>query len=166
MVSDPREREVTWPGRALADVGDAASAKRALAAALESNPGYVECSPPSPTSRPPIMTGGGAEQAWICLARLVPDPARQAEIYLRLGDVYDHHIPNAERAELSYNEILKRQPEDSRPRERLVALFQREGDHARALEQQTILINGAQTRSRRSASARPSSPRSTRSLAT
>ncbi|WP_437317987.1 hypothetical protein [Sorangium sp. So ce385] len=131
-------------GRALADVGDAAAAKRALAAALDANPDHVEAL----SAFADVCAGegdwAGAEQAWIRLARLVPDPDKQVAIYLRLGELYDEHLPNAERAELAYQEILKRAPGDVSARERLVALYKRAGDGARALEQQNLLINAAE----------------------
>ncbi|MGK4007450.1 hypothetical protein WMF31_32815 [Sorangium sp. So ce1036] len=145
-VTDPAERvemEVLR-GRALADVGDASAAKRALAAALDANPDHVEAL----SAYADVCAGEGdwtgAEQAWIRLARLVPDPAKQAAIYLRLGELYDEHVPNAERAELAYQEILKRAPDDVGARERLVALYKRAGDGARALEQQNLLIGAAE----------------------
>ncbi|WP_437968535.1 tetratricopeptide repeat protein [Sorangium sp. So ce260] len=131
-------------GRALADVGDAAAAKRALAAALDANPDHVEAL----SAFADVCAGegdwAGAEQAWIRLARLVPDPEKQVAIYLRLGELYDEHLPNAERAELAYQEILKRSPGDVSARERLVALYKRAGDGPRALEQQNLLINAAE----------------------
>ncbi|WP_437335920.1 hypothetical protein [Sorangium sp. So ce394] len=146
-VTDPEERvemEVLR-GRALADVGDVAAAKRALAAALDANPDHVEAL----SAFADVCAGegdwAGAEQAWIRLARLVPDPDKQIAIYLRLGELYDEHLPNAERAELAYQEILKRAPGDVSARERLVALYKRAGDGARALEQQNLLINAAET---------------------
>ncbi|WP_437590787.1 hypothetical protein [Sorangium sp. So ce1000] len=145
-VTDPAERvemEVLR-GRALADVGDAAAAKRALAAALDANPDHVEAL----SAFADVCAGegdwAGAEQAWIRLARLVPEPAKQVAIYLRLGELYDEHLPNEERAELAYQEILKRAPGDVSARERLVALYKRAGDGARALEQQNLLINAAE----------------------
>jgi tetratricopeptide (TPR) repeat protein len=145
-VTDPAERvemEVLR-GRALADVGDASSAKRALAAALEQNPDHVEALAAFGEVSATEEDWAGAEQAWIRLARLVSDPARQAAIYLRLGELYDEHLPNPERAELAYQEILKRSPADTGARERLVALYQRGGDAARAIEQQTVLVNAAE----------------------
>jgi cellulose synthase operon protein C len=145
-VTDPVERvemEVLR-GRALADVGDAAAAKRALAAALEANPDHVDALAAFADVSAAEEDWSGAEQAWIRLARLLPDPERQAALYLRLGELYDDKIPNLERAELSYQEILKRSPNDGAARERLVALYQKMGDPARAIEQQTLLVNAAE----------------------
>ena len=145
-VTDPAERvemEVLR-GRALADVGDSEAAKRALAAALEANPDHVEALAAFSDVAAAEEDWAGAEQAWIRLARLIPDTDRQAGIYLRLGELYDEHLPNPERAELAYQEILKRKPEDSAAREKLVALYQKLGDPAKAIEQQTLLINAAE----------------------
>ena len=108
IVADPEERvemEVLR-GRALADVGDAAAAKAALASALEASPDHVEALGAFADLCASGEDWSGAEQAWIRLARLVPDPARQSLVYLRLGELYDEHLPNPERAELAYQEIL------------------------------------------------------------
>lgn len=145
-VTDPGERvemEVLR-GRALADIGEAHAAKGALAAALDANPDHVEALAAFADVCAAEEDWSNAEHAWIRLARLLSDPERQAEVYFRLGELYDSHLPNAERAELSYQEILKRSPKDARARERLVRLYQRMGDPERAIEQQTLLINGAE----------------------
>lgn len=145
-VTDPEERiemEVLR-GRALADVGDTAAAKRALSTALDANPNHVDALAAFASVSAAEEDWLDAERAWIHLARLLPDPARQVEIYLRLGDLYDGKLPNPERAELAYQEILKRVPGDESARERLVDLYKRTGDPARAIEQQTILINNAE----------------------
>ncbi len=146
-VSDPKERvemEVLR-GRALADVGDSEAAKRALAAALDANPDHADALAAFADLCAREEDWSGAEQAWIRLARLVPDAARQSAIYLRLGGLYDEHLPNPERAELAYQEILKRSPADEPARERLVALYKRAGDVVRAIEQQTVLITAAES---------------------
>jgi lipoprotein NlpI len=145
-VTDPNERvemEVLR-GRALADVGDSTAAKRALAAALDANPDHVEALSAFGDVCAAEEDWSGAEQAWIRLARLSSDAEKQAAIYFRLGELYDDHLPNAERAELAYQEILKRSPNDTKARERLVALYQKMGDSARAIEQQTLLVNAAE----------------------
>lgn len=146
-VTDPAERvelEVLR-GRALADVGDPAAAKRALAAALDANPDHVEALGAFADVCAAEEDWESAEQAWIRLARLVTEPEQQIAIYDRLGALYDDRLPNPERAELSYQEILKRAPGNEPAREKLVALYKRTGDTAKALEQQTVLINGAET---------------------
>jgi len=145
-VTDPAERvelEVLR-GRALADVGDPAAAKRALAAALDANPDHVEALSAFADVCAAEEDWVGAEEAWIRLARLASEPAQQIAIYNKLGDLYDDRLPNPERAELSYQEILKREPANEPAREKLVALYKRTGDTAKALEQQTVLINNAE----------------------
>ncbi len=145
-VTDPAERvelEVLR-GRALADVGDPAAAKRALAAALDANPDHVEALSAFADVSAAEEDWVSAEDAWIRLARLASEPAQQIAIYNKLGELYDDKLPNPERAELSYEEILKRSPENEAAREKLVALYKRTGDTAKALEQQTVLINGAE----------------------
>jgi tetratricopeptide (TPR) repeat protein len=145
-ITDPAERiemEVLR-SRALVEIGDPDSAKRALARALEANPDHVDALSVFAELCTSELDWSGAEQAWIRLGRLVADPATQAAIYLRLGEIYDEHLPDAERAELAYGEILKRSPTDPVARERLVALYVRSGDSARALEQQAILIGAAE----------------------
>jgi tetratricopeptide (TPR) repeat protein len=145
-VTDPAERvemEVLR-GRTLAEVGDAGTAKRALARALEESPDHVDALEAFAELCTAEGDWTGAEQALIRLARLVPDPARQAAVYLRLGALYDEPLPNPERAELAYQEILKRAPADVTARERLVALYARTGNTRGALEQQTALVNDAE----------------------
>jgi tetratricopeptide (TPR) repeat protein len=145
-VTDPAERiemEVLR-GRALADVGDSAAAKRALAAALEASPDHTEALSIFANVSAAEQDWLDAERAWIHLARLTPDQERQVEIYMRLGNLYDEHLPNPERAELAYQEILKREANSEIARERLVTLYKRTGDTAKAIEQQTILINNAE----------------------
>ncbi len=145
-VTDPAERvemEVLR-GRALCDIGDAAAAKHALAAALDQSPDHVEALTVFADVCAKEEDWGGAEQAWIRLARLVAEPERQAELYMRLGDLYNGPLPNSERAELSYQEVLKRFANNELARERLVDLYKSLGDTAKALEQQTILINNVE----------------------
>ncbi len=152
-VTDPAERvemEVLR-GRALADVGDSAAAKAALAAALEANPDHADALSAFAAVAAAEEDWPGAEQAWIRLARLASDPAKQTEIYFQLGKLYDEHLPNPERAELAYQEILKRTPASEEARERLVALYQRQGNFPLAIEQQTTLINAAEAPERKCA---------------
>jgi tetratricopeptide (TPR) repeat protein len=145
-ISDPRERvemEV-MRGRALAQVGEHASAKRALAAALEASPDHVDALGAFAELCVAEEDWTGAEQALIRLARLAAGPDKQIEVYLRLGELYDVHVPNPERAELAYGEILKRKPGHAGARERLVQLFMRQGDYGRAIEEQNVLVASAE----------------------
>lgn len=146
-IQDPAERvemEV-MRGRALAEVGDQEAAKRALAAALEANPDHVEALSSFADLCSEEGDYEGAEQALIRLARLTSDADRQIDIYFRLGALYDEPLDNADRAEASYQEILKRRPQDEAARLRLINLYRRSGNPTRALEEQNVLVNAAES---------------------
>ena len=125
------------------EIGERDAAKLALAAALDANPDH--CDALEAFAELCFAEGdfAGAEQSWIRLVRHVTDPARQATIYRRLGDLYDAQLPNPQRAELAYKEVLKREPDDTASSERLVLVYGRLGDVARAVELQTELVNRA-----------------------
>ncbi|HYJ11147.1 MAG TPA: tetratricopeptide repeat protein, partial [Polyangiaceae bacterium] len=146
-TTDPEERvalEVTR-GRALADVGESAQAKAALAAALDANPDHVEAL--SAFADLCVQDGdwSAAEQAYIRLVRHLPEPARQAQIYRRLGELYDTALPNVDRAELAYREVLKREPDDADAISRLVQVLGRRDQADKAVELQTEFLARAAT---------------------
>ncbi len=146
-IEDPAERvemEV-MRGRALAEVGDSQAAKRALAAALDANPDHVEALSSFAELCSEEGDYEGAEQSLIRLARLTADPDRQIDIYFRLGALYDEPLANPDRAEAAYQEILKRRPADENGRARLISLYRRTGNQARAVEEQNVLVNGAES---------------------
>ena len=146
-VTDPGERvemEV-MRGRALAEVGDAGMAKRALLAALESNPDHVDALLAFADLSMADEDFEGAEQALIRLARLTSDADGQAAVYMRIGELYDQHLPNPERAEAAYQEILKRKPDDIPAREKLIGLLRRTDNFARAVEEQHLLLESSTT---------------------
>jgi len=132
-------------GQALAGVGEKQAAREALAAALDANPehavalgAYAEL----------CMDEGDwstAEQAWIRLARHVDDPKQQALIYTRLGALYDEQLPNPERAERAYQEVLKRDPDSVQALTRLVEVYVALRDQERAVALQQQLIERATT---------------------
>lgn len=145
LITDPAERvemEVLR-GKALAQVGEAMAAKQALASALDANPDYV---PALEAFADLCLNEGdwtGAEQSLIRLARLVPDADKQAVTYRMLGDIYLDHAPDYERAELVLREVLKRKPQDEDAQARLVEVFRRTGDAAKAIELCSTLIESA-----------------------
>jgi predicted Zn-dependent protease len=146
-VRDPNERielEVVR-GRTLAEIGDSETAKRALAYALEANPDHAEALAVFADVCGREGDWPGAEQALIRLARLVPDTAEQAAIYMRLGEIYDQYQPNPQRAELAYREVLRRLPGDISAQERLVGVYSRAGDANRAIEMQQGLLQASTT---------------------
>jgi hypothetical protein len=145
LTDDPDERialEVTR-GRALAAVGDRDAAKLALAAALDANPDHGDALDAFADLCVAEGDWEGAEQSWIRLSRHATEPERQAEIYRKLGRLYDEHLPNPQRAELSYREILKRLPNDVGAMESLVQVYGRMGDTQKSLELQNDLLSRA-----------------------
>jgi cellulose synthase operon protein C len=146
-IEDPGERvemEV-MRGRALAEVGDADAAKRALAAALDASPDHVDALSAFADLCYSDGDYEGAEQALIRLARLSSEPDRQIDIYFRLGELYDDKLPNDERAEAAYQEILKRRPSELTARAALISLYRRTHQFPRALEEQNELVNVAES---------------------
>jgi len=146
-TTDPEERvalEVTR-GRALADVGERGLAKAALSAALDANPDHVEALSAFAELCGEEGDWSAAEQAYIRLVRHVPEVSRQAQIYRRLGELYDVSLPNPERAELAYREVLKRDPEDDQSVLRLVHALGRRGEPDKSIELQTEFLGRAST---------------------
>jgi tetratricopeptide (TPR) repeat protein len=144
-VQDPEERVAleVLRGRALAEVGDNEGAKSALAAALEERPDHVEALRAFVDVCQQENDWENVEQATIRLARLVIEPTEQAALYLTLGRLYEDHLQNPERAEASYREVLKRDPENLGATERVVGILAGQGDFAGAVEMQTALITAA-----------------------
>ncbi|MCC6217192.1 MAG: hypothetical protein IT376_20200 [Polyangiaceae bacterium] len=146
-VEDPAERvalEVTR-GRALYEIGDAAAAKHALAAALEQAPDHIDALRAYADLCAAEGDWSGAEQAWSSLARQLKEPLAQAEIYRRLGALYEADLPNPARAELAYREVLRRLPGDVAASERLVEVYARLGDATKAQEIVEALLGAAST---------------------
>ncbi len=145
QTTDPDERvalEVTR-GQALAEVGDREAAKSALAAALEANPDHLDALGAYADLCLADEDWVGAEQAWIRLARHATEAEIQAEIYRKLGGLYDRQMPNPQRAELSYQEVLKRQPNDVAATERLIEVYGQLSQPERSVELATELVNRA-----------------------
>jgi tetratricopeptide (TPR) repeat protein len=133
-------------GRLLADVGERAQAKAALTAALGENPDHSGAL----AALAELCAGEGdwvgTEQALIRLVRHAPDPKRQADVYRKLGELYDTNLPNPERAELAYQEVLKRDPDDAAAVARLVQVYATMGNRAQAVALQTDLLSRSSTR--------------------
>lgn len=127
-------------GRALTQLGDRQAAKQALAAALDSSPDHVEALRAFVDLCAAEEDWESAEQSLLRLGRLLVVPEEQAQHYLRLGDIYRLHLPNPERAETAYQEVLKRDAASAAARERLVKLYASQGNTERALEIQSELL--------------------------
>lgn len=147
QTTDPEERvalEVTR-GRALAEVGEREAAKQALASALDESPEHTGALAAFAELCASEKDWPNAEQAWIRLARHLAEPERQADVYRKLGTLYDTELPNPERAELAYREVLKRVPQDVEAVERLIRVYARLGNPSRSVELATELVNNAKT---------------------
>ena len=146
-VEDPNERidlEV-MRGKMLVEAGSAVEAREALSAALEASPDHADAL----SAYADVCMAQGdweaVEQSMVRLGRLVSEPDKQVEIYLRLGALYAHHLPNPERAQMAYQEVLKRASDNVMAREKLVDLFIESGDTGQAFEHQKTLIDAAKS---------------------
>ena len=147
LATDPDER-VTLEverGRALLAAGEHADARAAVAAALEMRPDHTTALATFGELSAIEEDWTAAEDAWVRLARLVASPEEQREIYARLGDLYANKAVNLHRAELAFQEVLKRAPGDVRALEQLVDVYRRRRDVTRAVETQQELIAKART---------------------
>ncbi len=146
-VLDPEERvslEVDR-GRALAEAGDFGAAKEAYDSALAVQPDHVGALSAMGDLSVAQKDWDGAEQVWVRLARLLATPEEQLAAYRRLGDLYAEHLTNLPRAEVALREVLKRAPDDLLARERLVDVYKKQNDSARALEIQNELLATAKS---------------------
>jgi lipopolysaccharide biosynthesis regulator YciM len=147
LAADGEERVAleVQRGRLLAGVGENQAARSALSAALDANPDHAGALEALADVCASEGDWSAAEQAWIRLARHVPEQERQAQIYRKLGELYDVNLPNPERAELAYLEVLKRAPDDIDTVQRLVQVYGLRGQVERAIELQTSLLERATT---------------------
>jgi len=145
-VLDPAERVLLEVdrGKALQEAGDLDAAKEAYEAALALEPDHVGALDAMGDLSVAKQDWEGAEQAWVRLARLLATPEEQLAAYRRLGDLYSDHLNNLSRGEVALREVLKRAPEDIQARERLVEVYKKQNDAARALEIQQELLASAQ----------------------
>lgn len=146
-TTDPEERvmlEVSR-GRALAGLGDRAAARKALSAALDAHPEHTEAL--DAFAQLCIDEGdySDAEQAFIRLARHSVGQKKQAEIYKKLGALYEQHLPNPERAQLAYQEVLKRYPEDAEAAQKLIVSLGKAGQVDEAVRRAAELVDKAAT---------------------
>jgi tetratricopeptide (TPR) repeat protein len=146
IVEDEGERvalEVEL-ARALGDMGELAKAKAALESALAQRPDHTTALGAMAELCAKEGDWAGAEQAYVRLARLLDTPAEQSAIYEKLAEIYSVHTVNLSRAEVAYKEVLKRAPNDLRMLEKLVELYKRQGDVAKAVETQQLIVAEAQ----------------------
>ena len=144
-VTDPDERmgiEVER-GKVLVDIGDLSGARASFEAALRDRPDHVAALGALAELCAQEKDWDAAEQAWVRLARLLPNPEEQRVVYSHLGDLYAKHAVNLARAEVALKEVLKRAPDDLSTMERLVEVYRRQNDSSRAVELQQELIQRA-----------------------
>jgi Tfp pilus assembly protein PilF len=141
-ITDPEEQVAmeVERGRFLAEVGDAAGARKALEAALEARPDHTRALSQFAELCAKEEDWPGAERAWVRLARLLGTPEEQRDAYARLGELYSVHSVNLSRAELAFKEVLKRSPGDIATLEQLVDIYKRLNDPPLAVDAAQKLI--------------------------
>jgi len=122
------------------EVGDVDGARSAFQSALATKPD-------DPAALSALADLSVAQRDWetaehtlVRLARLLPTPEEQRGVYARLGELYSHHLLNLSRAEVALKEVLKRAPDDADTAQKLVDVYKRQNDPARALELQQDLV--------------------------
>lgn len=141
-ISDPDERlamEVRR-GRVLLEAGDTESARAAFEAALSQRPDDANALSAFADLCIAQRDWEAAEQALVRLARLLPSAEEQRDVYGRLGELYSKNLLNLSRAEVALKEVLKRAPDDVATAEKLVDVYKRQNDPARAIELQQELV--------------------------
>jgi predicted Zn-dependent protease len=146
-VTDADERHAleVERGRVLVEAGDLDGARRAFEAALAERPEDAEALTFYADLCMSRQDWAAAEQALIRLARLLPTPEEQRNVYARLGDLYSAHLLNLSRAEVAFKEVVKRTPDDVESIEKLVDVYKRQSDAARAVELQQELVGKARS---------------------
>lgn len=142
IVDDDGERvalEVEL-ARALGDMGELAKAKASLESALAHRPDHTTALAAMAELCAKEGDWHGAEQAYVRLARLLATPEEQREIYEKLAEIYSVHTVNLSRAEVAFKEVLKRAPSDVGTLEKLIDIYKRQGDVARAVETQQQIV--------------------------
>jgi tetratricopeptide (TPR) repeat protein len=146
-VTDADERHALEieRGRVLVAAGDLDGARGAFEAALAGRPEDAGALTSYADLCVSQQDWAAAEQALIRLARLLPTPEEQRNVYVRLGDLYSAHLLNLSRAEVAFKEVIKRTPDDVESIEKLVDVYKRQNDAARAVELQQELVGRARS---------------------
>ena len=71
-------------------------------------------------------------QVLLRIARLSREPVELRDVFMQLGEIYDHELPDPKRAEAAYQRALKLGPRHVPAYERLAALYAREGQQEQA----------------------------------
>jgi len=126
--------------RAQGEIGDLSKAKAALASALEQRPDHTTALAAYAELCSKDGDWANAEQSYVRLARLLAGEEEQRGIYEKLAEIYSVHLNNLSRAEVAYKEVLKRKPNDPPTLSKLIEVYKRQGDTARAVETQQQLV--------------------------
>ena len=146
IVDDEGERvalEVEL-ARALGEMGELAKAKGYLESALAQRPDHSTALGAMAELCAKEGDWAGAEHAYVRLARLLVTPEEQSSIYEKLGEIYVVRTVNLSRAEVAYKEVLKRNPGSIATLEKLIDIYKRQGDVAKAVETQQQIVAEAQ----------------------
>jgi tetratricopeptide (TPR) repeat protein len=146
-VTDPAERlsiEVRR-GRILLEAGELVEARKAFELAIAEQPDDSRALAAIADLCMAQEDWEAAEQAFVRLSRLLPTAEEQRDVYARLGDLYSRHLSNLSRAEVAFKEVLKRAPDDLEAARKLIEIYKRQNDPARALELQQDLVARAPT---------------------
>ena len=85
----------------------------------------------------------GAAESLIRVARVrrdSSDVAEVADVFYKLGDIYDLRLPDARRAEAAFKRVVRLAPDHTDAIERLAAIHEREGNHTGTTEMLVLLI--------------------------
>ncbi len=133
--------------RTLVELGLHARARAGLSLVLELAPNQPEALSAYAELSIAASDYTAAEQAWLRVVRQLADPLAQAAIYLKLGGLYEVELPNPERAEVAFNEVLKRIPGDAHATSALARVYGKLGQTERALKLATQVLEQAASES-------------------
>jgi tetratricopeptide (TPR) repeat protein len=127
-------------GRALLAIGNFVRARSAFEGALTIQPDHADALSALADLCIHQNDWEAAEQALVRLARLLPSAEEQRRVYVRLSELYSHHLLNLSRAEVALKEVLKRAPDDLDTAQKLIEIYKRQNDPGRAIEVQQDLV--------------------------
>jgi tetratricopeptide (TPR) repeat protein len=114
------------------ELGDHENAKVRLTAALDLDPQHGPALRRLADMHLDDHEWREASEVLIRLARLTKDNDELCWLFSKLGDIYQKHLPDLQRAEIAFTRIIKLQPENVEAIERLVDIFQSQQMHAKA----------------------------------
>jgi len=128
---------------ALSFLGDSKRARKDLRALLERDPDNLAALRALATVAETASDWEAAEQAYVRLGVLHASAEDQSLAYTRLGEIYATHLRNLPRAEVAFQEVLKRAPSDVAAISKLIAVHREQGAGPKALALQERLVAAA-----------------------